>query len=325
MSSRPPAQILAPLSRVDRVAGRSLREGDRPQRTGERRRASKADADGWQALVARLTEAHHVTFKRIDWAEIEAMGPVAPNVPRDAVSAAARKKLQDYRPSLTDSLFGREREVRRELTAKVIAAAKADAELYAKAKAQADAHNRKLALAAEVRALNPDAIAGVLKACGVPKALKDTMEAFSLRAEGARLVAQVDLIEFDALPEEECKTGPAGTAWTELSGADRAQLQLNNACSVALRAAVEVLQAAPAETVDVVARVCRPGGLADTDFDPVLYVKVPALALAKANLKKMEAPTVVAALGGRLDWTAARGLAPIELDDLGLAPRRAAA
>lgn len=325
MSTRPPAVVLAPLSRVDRVAGRSLRESERRRRTGERRRASKADVEAWQAQVSRLTEAHHVTFKRIDWAEIEEMGPVAPNVPRDAVSAVARKKLQAYRPSLADSLLGRERDRRRELTAKVIEAAKADAELYARAKAEADAHNRKLALASEVRAGNPDAIAGVLKACGAPKALREIMEAFTLRAEGARLVAQVDLIEFDALPEEECKTGAAGTAWTELSGSDRAQLQLANACSVALRAAVEVLQAAPVEAVDVVARVCRPGGVADTDFDPVLYVKVPALAMAKANLKKMEAPGVLAALGARLDWTSARGLVPIELDDVGLAPPRAVA
>ena len=325
MSTRPPAQILAPLSRVDRVAGRSLREGERRRRAGEARRPGKAAADAWRMLVARLTEAHHVTFKRIDWAEIEEAGPMAPSVARDAVSAIARKKLQDYRPSLADTLFGREQERRRELTAKVIESAKADAELYARAKAEADAHNRKLALAAEVRALNPDAIAGVLKASGVEKALKESIEAFSLRAEGRRLIAQIDLIEFDAFPDEECKAGPSGFTWSELAASDRSQLQLTNACSVALRAAVEVLQVAPAEAVDVVARVCRPGGVADADFDPVLYVKVPTLALAKANLKKMEAPSVVAALGARLDWTAARGLAPIELDDLGLAPRRAAA
>jgi hypothetical protein len=324
MSARPPAQVLAPLSRVDRVAVRSLREGERRRRAGERRRASRADADAYETLIARLTEAHHVVFKRIDWAKIEEDGPMAPTVPRDAVSSVARKKLSAYRPTFADSLLGRERERRRELTEKVVEAAKADAALYARAKAEADAHNRMLVLAAEVRALNPDAIAGVLKVNGAAKALKEVVEAFSLRAEGAtRLVAQVDLIEYDALPDEACKAG-AG-AWTELPPADRAQLQLANACSVALRAAVEVLQVAPVEIVEVVARICRPGGLADTDFDPVLHVKVPAMALAKANLKKMEAPTVVTALGARLSWTAARGLAPIDLADLGLASRKAAA
>jgi hypothetical protein len=326
MSQRPPAQILAPLSRVDRVAGRSLREGERRRRAGERRRAGKADADGYEALIKRLTEAHHVAFKRIDWAQIEEDGPMAPSVPRDAVSSAARRKLTDYRPSLADSLLGRERDRRRELTEKVVEAARADAELYAKAKAAADAHNRMLALAGEVRALNPDAIAGVLKVNGAAKALKDVVEAWSLSAAGPRLIAQVDLIEFDALPDEACKASAAGVAaWAALSAAERAQLQLANACSVALRAAVEVLQAAPVEIVEVIARVCRPGGLADADFDPVLHVKVPAIALAKANLKKMEAPTVVSALSATLDWTNVRGLAPVKLDDAALAAKKAAA
>lgn len=325
MSSRPPAQILAPLSRVDRVAGRSLREGERRRRAGERRRAGKADVESYDALIKRLTEAHHIAFKRIEWAQIEEDGPMAPSVPRDAVSSAARKKLTDYRPSLADSLLGRERDRRRELTEKVVEAAKADAALYAKAKAQADAHNRMLALAGEVRALNPDAIAGVLKVNGAAKALKEVVEAWSLRAAGARLIAQVDLIEFDALPDQGCKASAAGVAaWADLPAAERAQLQLANACSVSLRAAVEVLQAAPVELVEVVARICRPGGLAETDFDPVLHVKVPAIALAKANLKKMEAATVVTALGAKLDWTPVRGLAPIELDDAVLAPKRAA-
>ena len=302
-----------------------MREGDRRRRAGERRRASKAEAEAYEALVGRLTEAHHIVFKRIDWAKIEEDGPMAPTVPRDAVSSVARKKLADYRPTLADTLLGREQDRRRELTAKVVESSRADAELYARAKAEADAHNRMLGLAVEVRALNPDAIAGVLKVNGAATALKEVVEGFSLRAEGQRLVAHVDLIEFDALPDEACKAGASGAAWTELPAADRAQLQLANACSAALRAALEVLQVAPVEIVEVVARLCRAGGLADTDFDPVLHVKVPAMALAKANLKKMEAPTVVTALGARLNWTAARGLAPIDLADLGLAPKRAAA
>ena len=297
MSARPPAQILAPLSRVDRVAVRSMREGDRRRRAGERRRAGRAEAEAYEAFVAGLTEAHHIVFKRIDWAKIEEDGPMAPTVSRDAVSSVARKKLSDYRPTLADTLLGRERDRRRELTAKVVESSRADAELYARAKAEADAHNRMLGLAAEVRALNPDAIAGVLKVNGAARALKDVVEGFSLRAEGQRLVAQLDLIEFDALPDEACKAGASGGAWTELPAADRAQLQLANACSVALRAAVEVLQVAPVEIVEVVARLCRVGGLADTDFDPVLHVRVPATALAKANLKKLEAATVVTALG----------------------------
>ena len=326
MTASPPAQVLAPLSRVDRVAGRSLREGERRRRAAERRRAARADLEAHEALIARLTEAHHTAFKRIDWDKLEADGPMAPSVARDAVSAPARKKLQDYRPTLADSLLGRERDRRRELTAKVVEASRADAELYARAKAQADAHNRMLTLAPEVRALNSAAVAGILKLNGATEALKESVEAFSLRTEGKiRLIAQLDLLEFDALPDQACTGGATGATWTEMTDAERAKLQLDNACAVALRAAVEVLQAAPVETVEVVARLCKPGGLADTDYQPVLHVKVPVAALAKANLRKMEAAPTLAALGARLNWTAARGLGPIEIDDLGLAPRRVAA
>jgi len=326
MTARPPAQVLAPISRVDRVAGRSLREGERRRRTAERRRATRADAVAHEALIARLTEAHHTAFKRIDWDKFEAEGPMAPSVARDAVSAPARKKLQDYRPSLADTLLGRERDRRRELTARVVEASRADAELYSRAKAQADAHNRMLTLAPEVRALNADAIAGVLKVNGAAEALKETVEAFSLRTEGkTRLIAQLDLLEFDAIPDEACTGGAAGAAWAEMTDAERGKLQLDNACSVALRAAVEVLQAAPVETVEVVARLCKPGGLAETDYQPVLHVKVAAAALAKANLRKMEAAPTLVAFGARINWTPADGLAAIEIADLGLAPRRVAA
>lgn len=325
MTGRPPAQILAALSRVDRVTGRGLRESERRRRGQQRRRAGKADVDASAALFARLTEAHHVTFKRIDWAKIEADGPVAPSVARDAVSSAARKKLAGYRPSLTDSLLGRERDRRRELTEKVVEAARADAELYARAKAMADAHNRMLVLAPEVKKSNPDAIAGVLKVNGCAVALRELVEALRLRAVGPRLIAEVDLLEFDALPDETCKGGATGAAWTDLSPIERCELQLANAASVALRVAVEVLQAGPAEAVEVVARLIRPNGLAETDYDVVLHVKVPALAMAKANLKKMAAPSVLTALGAKINWTALRGLAPIQLDDPALIPRKAAA
>ncbi|MCP6352237.1 hypothetical protein NL467_26545, partial [Klebsiella pneumoniae] len=82
-------------------------------------RAGKADVEACEALIKQLTEAHHVTFKRVDWGEIVETGMVAPAVARDAVSAAARQKLANYRPSLADSLLGREAERRRELNDKV--------------------------------------------------------------------------------------------------------------------------------------------------------------------------------------------------------------
>jgi hypothetical protein len=309
------APIISAMSRVDRVAGRGIRERDRKGRDAGRRRPSRTEAEAYEALIERLTKIHQVPFERIDWAKIEAEGPVVPTVARDAVSAAARRKLANYQPSMFDNLLGREREKRRELTEQVVSAAKADAELYARAKAQADAHNRTLALAGDVRALKVEAIAGVLKANGVAAMLKDVVEGFRLHADGRnRLIGEVDLIEFDALPDEACK-GDGGLSYVAITDAERFQIQLSNACSVVLRAAVELLQVAPVEAVEIVARLCRPGGLAETDLNPVLHVKVTAAALARLQPRKLEATPLVAELAAHIDWTPTRGLAPIKIDD----------
>lgn len=322
MTASQQAPVIAGLSRIDRAAGRSMRDSDRKRRSTERRRAGAAQVAAYDALIARLTEAHKVAFKRVDWAEIEATGPVAPAIARDAVSAAARKTLQNYRPSIFETLLGLERERRRELTNKVVEAARADAELWAQAKAEAEAHNRLLQLAPEVRALNLLAIAGVLKTVAAA-ALKDVIEGFALRSEAGRLIVQLDLIEYDALPDEVCKSGPAGASYAEMPEADRRQLQLANACSVSLRAAIEVLQVAPVQAIEVVARVCRPGGLVETDFEPVLHVKVPAAALAKLQLAKLDAAPAVAAFSGKLHWSGESGFTPIDLGDVGLGGMKA--
>ncbi len=325
MTSQGPAQIIAAMSRIDRVAGRGIRERDRRLRAAERRRPGRREVETYDALIQRLSKVHQVEFERIDWDRLEAEGPVVPTVARDAVSAVARQKLANYRPSLIDAMLGLEREKRRALMEKVVEAAKAAAELYARAKSQADSHNRMLALAPDVRELKIEAIAGVLKANGAAAVLKDVVEGFRLYSEGkSRLIGQIDLWEYDALPDEACTSA----GYAPLSDADRCELHLANACAAALRAATEILQAAHTPSVEIMARVCRPGGLAEADMHPVLHVKVSVEALRKLQLTKVDAPQAVAALGAQIDWNSARGFVPIRVDDPALArltaPRAAA-
>jgi hypothetical protein len=58
-------------------------------------------------------------------------------------------------------------------------------------------------------------------------------------------------------------------------------------------------------------------------------MKVSAAALAKLQLRKLDAAPTVVALGAQVDWKPSRGLAAIRIDDPGLtrltAPRTAAA
>ncbi len=96
----------------------------------------------------------------------------------------------------------------------------------------------------DVRALKPEAIAGVMKANGAAAALKEVVEGFRLHADvGGRLIGEVDLIEFDAPPDEACKA-EGGLAYLPVPEAERYQIQLVNACSAVLRAALELLRVA---------------------------------------------------------------------------------
>jgi hypothetical protein len=319
VSGASPATIIAPKSRVDRAAERLIRERDRKARKTQRRRPSRADAERCEALLERLTKIHQAPFEPIDWGEIVDTGPLAPAVARDAIAQAARRKLAQYRPSLMDSLLGREREVRRMLTSKVLEAAKADLEAFRRAKAYAQEHNRLLRLAPDIRAMKADAIAGALRGRPGVAELKETVEGMALGVSGARLAVRLDLLEFGALPDETCVASATGATYAALSTRESCELQLANACSASLRAALEVLQVAPAETVELVARICPPRGLTEAEMQPVLYLRIPRAALEKLDLRKVEAASAATAFAARIDWAAERGLAPIAVDDLALA------
>jgi hypothetical protein len=325
MSAQEPAAIVPPMNRVERIAGRGLRDRERKERG--RRRATRAEASAHEALIACLTQVHQVAFERMDWRNVVDVGPVAPAVKRDAHSAAAKRELSDYRPSMLDALLGFEAAKRRKLTDRVVDAARVDAEAYGRALEAANAHNRILKLAPDVAALKAEAIAGALRAGTIASAFRDVVEGFEVVARpGGRLIGYVDLLEFDALPDEACTLSNGGfPSHAQISLAERRQLQLANGCSVVLRAAVELLRVAPVDTVEVVARLCRSGGLSEDDAYPVLYLRLPLAALARLDLRKLEAASTVAALKARLDWNSVRGFAPIGLDDLGLAEPRLAA
>jgi len=324
VNNRDQVQVIAAKSRVDRVADRALRETQRKARNAAgRRRPTRPEADAFKARVAALTEAHKIEFERVDWDDIVEMGPVAPDISRDSVSAAAKRALMEYRPSVMDSLLGREKDRRRELQAKISEAAKADVEIYQRAKAYADRHNQLLKLALDVRAMKLPALSGALKANGVTEALEDVVEGLALATEGpGRLVALVTIPEFDAIPEERCSMGPAGASYSEIPMTDRCQMQLACATSLVLRVAAEVLQVVPVEAVEVIARQCRKDD-DGSDLEPVLHVRVPLAAPKRIPLKDMEPAQALTAMGARLDWSDARGLNVIRLGDLG-APARAA-
>lgn len=320
--------IIATMTRIDRATKRAMRERDRKDRAaGREKRAevSPEKAIAYDKLLQRLTRAHCVKYARKDWSEIARRGYVQPMPRKQDREKAARRALHNYQPGLIDSLFNNGKDRRRELVARVLAAAKADLEEYEKGKRQAEAHNTDVAVAAGVLALDLTAIESTLKANLDFPALRPALEGFAItQPSPGRFIVYIDALELDAIPDEACVLAPGGlrAAYVALPPPNVQEMHLSNVCSISLRVGLEVLQVVGVDFVEVVARCHLPtAGGRDTQQHPVLYVKLPHQALARMDLRKLEPVSTVTALKGRLDWEASRGFAPIPIDDLRLTER----
>jgi hypothetical protein len=313
--------IIAPPNRIDRATRRALRDKERKERAVGARDAEAAVA-ALEARLEQLTRLHCVAYARKDWNEAARQTLVEPSVKPHAKEQAARRALANYVPGIIDSLFGLEADKRRRLNERVLEAAREDAVLYAKAKKAADDHNLDINLAPGVLAMDPESIETALRAHLPVAELAPAVEGllFACPAPG-KLTVYLELLELDALPDEVCTPGPAGEiVFGPMPASQRYELQLLNACSAALRVAVETLAQVPVDAVEILAR-CHLFNPATRELEPypVLYLKAPHEALARMDLRRLEPVSTVTALGGRVDWELGRGLAPIQVDDLGLA------
>jgi len=333
MSADATARTIIPtMNRIDRATKRVIRERERREPAARRGRAGAADAAArLDALIETLTRVHAVPYARKDWNEIARVGlrEAPPRINRR--EQAARKALARYEPGVFATLFGLGQDRRRDLAARVIAAAKADLADFERAKRQVEAHNTDVQVAAAVLALDLNAIESSLKANIDREAIGAALEGFAiLQAAPDRFIVFIDGLELDALPDEACVVQASGAVtFTPMPAANLHELHLSNICSASLRVGAEVLACLGLDSVEVVTRchMANPNGR-ESEQHPVLYVKLPHAALSRMDLPKLEPVSTVTALGGRLDWDVTRGFAPIGIDDLKLyaeAPRQAQA
>jgi hypothetical protein len=324
--------IIATINRIDRATKRALRERERKDRSTAKRSTAPEVAARYEALTEKLTRAHCVGYERLDWNEIATRGLVEPAVRRNELELKARRKLANYQPGLIDGLFGLGAERRRALAEKVLEAAKKDAELYAKAKRNADVHNLDVNLAASMLALDLASIETALKAHVPVEELAALLEGFAVTMPApGKLVVYVDALEVDAMPDESVDIGETGrSVYRPLPITLRQEMHLANVCAITLRVGLEVMQVVPAEAVDIVTRCFLANGQGDFDQNTVLHVKLPHHALKAMDMRRLEPVSTITALGGRLDWEVGRGFAAISIADLKLtaaqpsAPRVAA-
>jgi hypothetical protein len=325
MSGQETAKTIIPtMNRIDRATKRAMRERERKYRAAQRAKKPEVSADfatKQDALVERLTRAHCVKYERKDWNEIARRGLVEAAPRSNAKEMAARKALARYEPGVIDSLFGLGKDRRRELAERVLSAHKADTAVHETAKKAAEAHNTDVNAAAGVLALDINAIEVTLKANIDRAAIGPALEGFALmQAAPGRFIVFIDGLDFDAMPDETCVMQASGVAaYAPLPAPNIHELHLSNICSISLRVGVDVLSSLGVDTLEVVTRCHLPSATSrDTEQHPVLYVKLPHVALSRMDLRKLEPVSTVTALGGRLDWDTTRGFAPIGIDDLKL-------
>jgi hypothetical protein len=312
--------IIATMNRIDRATKKALRDKERKERSTAKRSTAPVMAERYEQLFEQLTRIHCAPYERLDWNEIATRGLVEPAIRRNELELKARHKLANYQPGLFDALFGMGAERRRALSEAVLAAAKKDAELYAIAKRNAEVHNLDVNLAGAVMALDINAIEQALKAHVPMDRLAPTLEGFAVVfPTPGRLVIYIDALEPDALPDESVDLGENGrSVYRALPETLRQETHLANVCAVTLRVALEVMQVVPVDHCEVVTRCFLAGAGGEPALVPIVYVKVPHMALKNMDMRRLEPVATITALGGRIDWELGRGFAQVKIDDLNL-------
>lgn len=322
-----PRTIIATMSRVDRATKKALRDRERKAREGVKRSTAPDLAARYEVLFEQLTRAHCVKYERRNWREILETGLVEPAVRANALEKKARHAMTNYRPGVIDGLLGLQQDRRRALAAKVLEAAKKDAELFARAKRNAELHNLDVELAERMMALNIEAIETALKAHMPAAELAPVLEGLGVDMPVAgKLVVHLDVLELDAMPDESVGLNDNGrSVHAYLSTAARREMHLANVCSAVLRTGVEVLSVVPIDQIEILARGFLPGKTRDgLEQHPILHVRLTHEALRAMDLRRLEPVSTVTALGARISWEIDRGFGPIPIADLKLtAPPKA--
>ena len=321
-----PRTVIATMTRIDRATKRAQREQERKARGAARRGTAPELAARYEARFEQLTRAHCVKYQRVNWHEVLETGLVEPAVKAHALEQKARRALANYNPGVIDSLFGLGADRRRTLNERVLIAAKKDAEIYTRAKRNAEIHNLDVKLAPGVMAFELASVQAALQAHLPVDELRPILEGVAVDMSAAgKLVVHVDVLELDALPDESVEIGENGRSiHAPIPPAMRHEIHLANVCSTILRVAVEVLSVAPVDSIQLLARCVPPPiqGYEALDAEPILHVRISHQALSAMDLRRLEPVSTVTALGGRVNWDIQHGFSPIVIDDLALsAPR----
>ncbi|RAK57651.1 hypothetical protein [Phenylobacterium deserti] len=296
--------ILNPTGRVERAAKRAARDMLR-LRSSEQ---TSDDLTLTDAELHRLTGCHRIPFRPIDWPGAAAL-PVLETPPRVYPRRdVARKALAAYRPSWRELLFGNQSLRRRELVARVLDATTQDEADNEAARRTVELNNRKQSFAAKVLELETAPVQEALARCSTVDKVADLVNAATLTVLGSgRAKATVEGLMLDDIPDERLSGGMR----TAMTTAQRNEVHLASVCSIALRIGLEVLGALRLSKVCVLVQCELVQNGASIGKQTVLEVTLSDSNLPVAEFLRSDPMSLVARLGGRLDWSPQTGFKPI--------------
>ncbi len=234
--------------------------------------------------------------------------------------AAASEKLENYRPPWLARVMKRDQKVRAALIEEIARARVKDEKEFATAVETARRHNDDISRAIRVLELDPDAMIEALETYSALDDLPFSVEGIDTIFLDDRVIAIVDGLDLEDMPEETVSLLKSGKAsFKTLTAAKRMELHREAICSAAVRVAIEYFSALPIEEVEVLM-------LSDTldratgyiDPEPVLYLRTTLQALRLVNLERADPVALVERLGGHFDWNRKDGLRPINAAAFGI-------
>lgn len=308
--------VVRTMRAMDRAAKQTERQRVAQQQAFHRQAQIDASAQAaaeFEAIMAALTGAHRTSFVRRDWLT----DATAPDVPRpdrrDDAERAARAALDTFEPGWLTRTFGRESKARERLERAVDQARAADDEAHARDVSAAATRNAAIAFARRVVAGEPDALARALEEHSALAELPFSVEGVDTMFVDGRVIAIVDGLDLEDMPEETITRLKSGKASVKpLPIGKRYELHRDAICSAAVRVGVECLATLPLDAVEVLM-------LTDTldratghiNAAPVLHLRMTAQALAAMNLGRTDATAIIDRLGGHLDWNKREGFRAI--------------
>ena len=307
---------------------RTMRAMDRAAKQAERQRIARQNALNRQAaldasaqaaaeyeeIVEALTGAHRIGYARRGWLEAANAPWEGEPARRDDEESFARARLDAYQPGWLDRLLGRGDRVRAARADDVETARVRDDAAHVQAIATVAARNARTAVARKVVDRDPDALVAALEEHSALGRLPFAVEGLDTIFADGRVVAIVDGLDLEDMPEETVTLLKSGKAsFKAMAVGKRLELHRDAICSAAVRVAIEFLATLPIDEVEVLM-------LTDTldpatgriDASPVLYVRVTEQALRTVNLDRTDACALIERLGGRSSWSRRDGFKAID-------------